>query len=212
MSIRHWLQKPGYPYFPYNYRHRAIFIHIPKCGGTSVLAELSGETRIPRYHADWRTYRQADPVAFKNFFKFAVVRDPTTRLYSAYNYLLDGGNHKDDLGVSKAIKARADNFDEFVHNFLNTERIHEHIILRPQYLFLFDFGDQCQIDQIIRFEDFSEAMLQLLHGLGLKPASIAHANQSATPATVPSTETSERISLLYKRDYELLGYQQVAGR
>ena len=41
MSLTSRIRRPAYPYLPYNYRHKLIFIHVPKCGGTSILTELN---------------------------------------------------------------------------------------------------------------------------------------------------------------------------
>lgn len=62
----------------------AIFIHVPKTGGTSIATALGvhGKGHIPlsRYYA-------ADPERLARAFSFAIVRNPWDRLLSAYTYL-----------------------------------------------------------------------------------------------------------------------------
>ena len=79
-----------YPYTLWNYWHNAIFIHIPKNGGTSILKALNMAPR--RLHLPWYIYRQANKSFYDKAYKFAVIRDPLERLLSAYAYFLTGGN------------------------------------------------------------------------------------------------------------------------
>src|SRR6185312_6788568 len=68
---------------------RSIFVHIPKTGGVSLTNSLYGN-RAGR-HATLGTYQVVFPArAFYSYFKFAFVRNPWDRLYSAYRYLQAG--------------------------------------------------------------------------------------------------------------------------
>ena len=65
-------------------RGRVIFIHIPKCGGTSIEAALG----IPfKFHdtAQLRR-RRVGASAWKRAFSFALIRHPYSRIVSLYNY------------------------------------------------------------------------------------------------------------------------------
>ena len=70
-------------------REKAIFVHIPKAAGTSIALSIFGE--LP-YH-----YKAIDYIVFfgrktfNQYFKFAFVRNPWDRVYSAYTYLRKGG-------------------------------------------------------------------------------------------------------------------------
>lgn len=208
MKLARLLGRSTYPYLPYNYRHKLIFIHVPKCGGTSILADLNKGARVPRYHADWRAYRQADPTAFEGFYKFAVVREPADRLLSAYRYLQAGGNGVDDRWISKLINERYDSFERFALEYLDHDTVHEHLLLRPQYLFLYDGSADCKIDRIIKYENFTEEVPQVFQRLGLRQDKVSHTNRSSggnSSNTLPE-HTHEQIKNLYRRDYDLLGY------
>ena len=77
-----------------------IFIHIPKVAGTSILSML-GKKYTGRDHLPWYVYYTANPVYFQNAFKFSFVRNPWDRTFSAYRYLLAGGNQRGDKEVSE---------------------------------------------------------------------------------------------------------------
>ena len=74
-------------------KHKCIFIHVPKAAGSSVeTSEIFEDQRIKtgEYvggHTTALEYRETYPGKFKNYFKFAFVRNPYSRLVSAFSYL-----------------------------------------------------------------------------------------------------------------------------
>lgn len=91
-------------------RHKVVFIHIPKCGGTSIeqsLIRAGGYESFPpeelllyKNRKPWKGPPSVGHLAanqyvskgylarsdWDNSFKFTVVRNPFSRLVSAYNY------------------------------------------------------------------------------------------------------------------------------
>lgn len=67
-----------------------LFCHIPKCSGTSVNNALE---KLPkdRYNYCWYTHRilQYDLDKYRDFYKFAIVRDPVQKLCSLYFYQIN---------------------------------------------------------------------------------------------------------------------------
>ena len=88
-----WL-KHEFPYRKHFDRNKCIFIHIPKAAGTSVLAALGKKSEKGRDHVSWQTYKKADSKKFNNYFKFSFVRNPYDRAFSAYHYILKGGESR----------------------------------------------------------------------------------------------------------------------
>jgi hypothetical protein len=73
----------------WNRHHSAIFVHIPKTAGTTVLDFLGAE-HVFDTHAPAAIYRQADPKLFERAFKFAFVRNPWDRFASAFHHMKSG--------------------------------------------------------------------------------------------------------------------------
>ena len=90
-----------------HYDKKLIFIHIPKCGGTSVenalfrphektsdaLFTLKGHPDHDKYETGGLQHLSASKVRevvggniYDEFYKFAVVRHPVKRLISQFNY------------------------------------------------------------------------------------------------------------------------------
>ena len=64
---------------------KSIFIHIPKCAGTSIGEAIYGDKKIGHYTAEDFFY--INKSKFNNYYKFTVIRDPLDRCYSAFHYL-----------------------------------------------------------------------------------------------------------------------------
>ncbi len=76
-------------------RLRCIFVHIPKAASVSVCRGLFGE--LAGGHAHIGVYQLAfSHLEFSSYFKFAFVRNPWDRLFSAYAFLRDGGMDESD--------------------------------------------------------------------------------------------------------------------
>jgi chondroitin 4-sulfotransferase 11 len=103
-----------------SHKGKFIFVHIPKCAGTSIIERI-GLSNSPPCHA---------PITFhpKNirdaYFKFTFVRNPWDRFVSAYFYLKNGGNGTapQDLRSQKRIN-KYESFSDFIKcdNFFTME-------------------------------------------------------------------------------------------
>jgi|SRR5215468_8444806 len=73
-------------------RHRFIFVHINKTGGTSiekVFEPDADQTNVAFKHARAAFYRREFPEQFRDYFKFAFVRNPWDWLVSRYHWSRD---------------------------------------------------------------------------------------------------------------------------
>ena len=72
--------------------HKFIFVHLNKTGGTSIekMFEPDADEKDVRYkHADVAYYRKKFPRQFREYFKFAFVRNPWDWLVSRYHWSRD---------------------------------------------------------------------------------------------------------------------------
>lgn len=67
-----------------NHDRKFIFIHVPKTGGCSIRAVLSGETSKRGFHRSYRTIKKQYP----DYFSFGFVRNPWDRMVSLYEFCL----------------------------------------------------------------------------------------------------------------------------
>ena len=203
----------SFPYRPYFDRHKCIFVHIPKCAGSSILSVLANGGRIYRDHATWFDYHRCNPYKFKDYYKFSVSRDPFDRAVSSYYYMLNGGNQMEDLVYKRLFEANKMTFEKFVMEYLNQHRIHEIPLLRPQYLFIYDSQRDSKVDKIIRFGDLNEEFPRVARRLGLKGTALRRSNVTKRKDNIAdllsNAAVKERIVNLYEPDFELLGYPKM---
>lgn len=184
-----------------------LFIHVPKCAGSSLCAALFGSGRPGHLPLYW--YEQQFPEEYANSFKFSFVRDPLERAYSAYAYLRGNPLAKRDMAAHRLVSQYRD-FDDFVGRWLSAENLHKQLHFVPQSDFLCDSLGHLALDFIGRQEHLEEDFRMLRARLNLD-VQLPHLNASQTrPSSARdlcSTRTRRLVRRAYQRDYQLLGYE-----
>ncbi|MET0949054.1 MAG: sulfotransferase family 2 domain-containing protein [Pseudomonas sp.] len=182
-----------------------VFIHVPKCAGSSVAMALFGST--PTGHMPLYWYEKQFNERFQHYFKFGFVRDPLQRAWSAYSYLLNNTQDRDK--AAQALVSRYDSFDDFVSHWLRPENITKQIHFTPQHYFLQDAMGHLNVDFIGRQETLQEDFRKLCIHLHVK-AELPHINRSSAADNqfiqFCSPATRRRVREVYARDYELFAY------
>ena len=196
----------GTPKFPGVFdRLECIFIHAPKCAGSSVAMSLFGST--PTGHLPLYWYEQQFKERYTDYFKFGFVRDPLQRALSAYHYLLKDPQPRDRAAYE--LVSGYSRFDTFVDGWLSAENICKQIHFVPQHHFLQNSMGQIAVDFIGRQEHLDTDFFALCEQLGVS-AQLDHLNRSPRSAFqssgLCSTATRKRIREVYARDYELFSY------
>ena len=196
-----------YPYAGYMDTHQCIFLHIPKTGGSSVRYALGAPER-GRTHLSWTVYQQSNPEKFGRYFKFAFVRNPLDRAYSAYTYLKRGGNGNEDIKASKIIQ-EYDSFDDFVLRGLAQGKFLNHIMFSPQVSFICDWSGDLKVDFLGCLENFSEDFLKLSEYINVL-SDAPHTNSSPAKEKHQfdfSEEADNVLRRIYLLDFLWLHYE-----
>lgn len=199
-----------------SHRHRCIFIHVPKTAGKSVLA-LFGLPELGRDYVDRLPYIEdpydhvpaasyVDAPFFRQYFKFAVVRNPWDRLVSAFSYLAAGGCNRFDAEYRDRHLARYEgNFQAFVRDLPRFVG-HKHFV--PQHEFLCDAAGNVLVDEVLRYEELAAGIGRLKVRLHLEGAELPHRNRSRHEPfrRCYTPESWQRVAEVYARDIALFGY------
>jgi hypothetical protein len=189
-------------------QHACLFIHVPKCAGSSICAALFdgwSPGHLPLY---W--YEEQFPEQFASSFKFAFVRDPLERAYSAYAFLRGNTLSLRDQPAQKLVSHYRD-FDDFVARWLHPETIKRQVHFAPQTDFLTDSFGHLTLDFIGYQEhlerDFGLVCERLGHGAPLPRINHSDHRSPQPVRDFCSTRTRRLVRRVYQRDYELLGYE-----
>jgi chondroitin 4-sulfotransferase 11 len=189
--------------------HRCIFVHVPKAAGISVAMALFNNAGAG--HFDARYYRKVFGSDFWRYYKFTFVRNPFTRLASAYEFLKRGGHPavRKDAVFSKEVLPGYATFDDFVLNWLTPGRRWPMPHFRPQIEYL-TVGDRLVMDFVGRYENLAADFDVVRKRLGVE-TQLKHLNRTpvedlAIAAHYANDAVVRRVQDVYQKDFELLGY------
>lgn len=187
-----------------DHKRKFIFLHIPKCAGTSIGNLIINEFKYNKkelplfkdfnyfYYDSYRIhYDNLNKHILKNYFVFTIVRNPYNRFVSEYKY-----NEELDIDdfdyycenfekiwdkkyhkIEKLNDVPNKNYIEIANNFYNNiHRISQTNFLNGSYT---DYLDKTKyINKIIKFENLSNEIKFIYSKLGIKNFKIEHHNSS----------------------------------
>lgn len=209
-----------------SHSHKTVFVHIPKCGGQSVeqafLNDLrltwedraaltlgrntggGGPPRLAHLSAqDYTAQHFVTPLMWRDYFSFALIRDPVARAVSTFNYLRptetlesfvqDWLPAQFDLAPAYALRGHG-----------NPGKYH---FVRPQVDFIRGSAGEIAVDLLFRLEDIALDWPKAQAATGVK-APLPHRNASVDGATPDDLGPDDIavITRLYAADYDALPY------
>ena len=196
-----------------SHKHKCIFIHIPKTAGTSIeslgifddFQNLSNEK--VGGHKTAIEVRNEYSAEFNDYFKFCFVRNPWSRLLSAYIYLKNGGGNVKDKEIAENLLSKYSNFDEFCIGLKNDNLITEIIHLKPQYEFIYDSEGNALVDYIGKLESIDNDFTIICNKISYTSA-LRHERKTKHKhySTYYTEKSKEIVASVYKKDIELFNY------
>lgn len=191
------------------HHYKCLFVHIPKNAGQSIenvflnLLDLKWETRAPLLlrHNDrpelgpprlahlkadeYVRFKYLSQEMFDDYFKFAFVRNPWSRMVSFYNYL--GFNKKCDFKTF------------LVKEFKNRIFKDRFWFVGPQSDFLYSADGKLLVNYIGRFEDLQNGFDYVCKEINLPQTALPHVNKSKNSHTLSSFNPKKVArNLLYR--------------
>lgn len=185
-------------------KHRFIFVHINKTGGTSiekVFEDSADKKNVQFKHEGASFYRKHFPGKFRNYFKFAFVRNPWDWMVSRYHWSRD---HQKVLDCS---------FPEFLHRLKAGTQVSRanwltmDTYLAPQFERLCVDGVMA-MDFVGRFENLAADFDKVCSHLHMQ-ATLPHVfkTKHADYTEYYDEETKAIVEELYATDIAAFGYQ-----
>ena len=185
---------------------KAIFIHIPKTGGTTIerLMGIHGSC-----HATAADLRDCSPADFDGALRFAVLRNPMERAISIYRYAKSGGNKtkrdKEKFGWTTNLS---------FSNFVKALPAQREINFAPQSHFIVDDSkiDKLLVDEVLCTEHLANGWQRLstLEPKVLTFGDFPRERARKTPSRIEqvtedhlNADTETRLREFYTHDFEL---------
>lgn len=201
-----------------SHHYKCIFIHIPKCGGTSIEDVIWPEPRSTedlwmgfksKYHNKYQTgglqhlhaiqvQQEVGEEIFNSYFKFTITRNPWDKAISQYFYMQKRPDLREFVGMKEE--------DTFAR-YLDLIKKKIHVQWEPQTNFLFDENGDEMIDFYGRLENMANDSQIIFKRIGLN-AKIKHVNATRHNhySTYYDKELEDRVADMYREDIEFLNY------
>lgn len=188
-----------------DHNKKIVYIHIPKCAGSSVkfwLKHVCDKKAVSRGgHPTYEYY--SNKYNIEEYYKFTIVRNPFDRLVSAYNYLKRGGRGgKHDTRASEELKTY--NFNQFVEKIELLKQKYIHFQSQMHFI-----GNVKHFNHVGRLEDLNQTVTTLVSDLSIDtPLIFPHENkqQHGQYRLYYDQETIDIVSRVYKHDIDTLNY------
>jgi hypothetical protein len=201
-------------------QHRCIFVHIPKCGGTSIEDVIWPAPRreadlwmgfIDAYHNKYQTgglqhltatqiRTEVGAARFAAYWRFSIVRNPFDRLVSQYASMQRRPDLCDFIGF-----APEGDFSSYLQAIARKA----HVQWMAQVAFLTDQDGRLLVDTLYRYETFVQDAMAIFARLGLAANSVPHANRGERGPYQDYYGAAERrfVAEIYAADLARFGYQ-----
>lgn len=157
------------------------FIHIPKTGGTTLthILQKNHNCEILTGHDSVRI------IDASNYFLFTFVRNPFTRIQSAFYHGVRKGLYKNDFS-----------------NFLLNSNEND-LWLLPQTYYI-NAGKQSdkQVSFIGKYENFSNDLIKVMNKLNIENFEIPHLNKNPLYDRQPNLNQDKYYKLLYEEEWQ----------
>lgn len=209
-------------------KHDLVFIHVPKCAGTSIERSLGYKGNWKKKGGDRKTWfgssngYELDHSTIKyliencnsykdTYMKLAVVRNPYERLVSEYNFCKRYGSRfiKNSNTFKEFVYELKDRFDFVLENEEKQHFLICHYL--PQYKFT-HIDNECKIDTLLRFEtlqeDWNNFCSKINKEIVLLKLHQYSSGKKYNYLDYYDEELKQIVYELYKDDFKLFNYER----
>lgn len=183
-----------------------LFLHISKCGGTSIKKMIKNKDNIEnieRHHLD-SLHLRLD--RYNDYIKFTIVRDPYDRIKSVCRMVNERGYQ---TTIDEILDIVEDKDVSHYFQFFNTKNgyIKRHALpMTHKHYCVYDLESEKLIaDKVYRFEDFGSIHKDLEELTG-RNFELIKVNSTKKIGLVLSKDQIRRINKIYEKDFEVFNY------
>lgn len=212
-----------------SYKHKFLFVHIAKTGGTSIRAALMPlrlkdpyyvplavcsrlsslfnhrlGCKFPRHSKVIAAYEMLPREFFNELFKFAFVRNPWDLQVSSFHHIKRERPH---------LMNGIDDFETFLRWKLDPKRSYQYHIdtsIELQSDYLIDLHGKTLVDFIGRYERLEEDFQEVCSRVGLTNIELPHKRKAKDRKSYReyyNPFTQQLVAEHFKQDIEMFGYE-----
>jgi len=195
-------------------KHKIIFVHLPKTGGTSIEVALNLQNKESGYglhnkkkamqHFTWKEYKNyIGDEKYDKYYKFAISRNPYEKVISDFYWLTNFAKLKNKNNQIMTFNEYLDHCEYIIKNNLYHLTIYNDHFM-PQHKFIYDDNNNLMIDKILRFENFDyiKKFMKLRYKVNIN-----HLNKNKEENKIIfDEEQKNKIYNMLKTDFILLKY------
>ena len=207
-----------------NDKHKFIFIHIPKCAGSSIeflgrqgllggknkmISGWDKDKKVWQQHCTILQLKQLYNIEVNNYFTFTFTRNPWDKAVSDYKSWFRPSSPFKDVVKNTTLKdyLLCRNGYEQINHLDNSLGRGDHF--RSQYEYIIDENEKPIIDYVGKFETYQEDFNLVCDKIGIPRPQLPHKNKSNHKHYTEyyNDETREIVATKYARDIEYFGYK-----
>ena len=178
-------------YISISFKHKALWYRVAKVGTRTIKMHLEENNKNVIYSSEGGYL----PSLYKNYFKFAFVREPIDRFISCWKDKVLERNYFNFPTEEYEKMKDLDTFISWVEK-LDISTCDEH--LREQS----DLIDLDNVDFIGKFENFNQDLIHVLKKLNIPVDEVYHQNRTQARKVEVSESQKQRIQNIYRNDYK----------
>ena len=184
-----------------NHKHKFIFVHIPKTGGTSIENFFGGCNKKHRSLSKMYNHLLFD---IKDYFKFTFVRNPYDRIVSLFFYMVKDEN-RNDVNFSSFVKNEVCWRINESRSSITRSGKRRHFSQQVDWFENYNKNDF----YIGKFENFQKDFNVVCDKIGIPPQQLPHKNKSNHKhySEYYTDETRALIAKKYADDIEYFKYK-----
>jgi len=203
-----------------SHKHRCIFVHIPRTGGSSIEHILWPGSRsvddlwmgfTSKYRNKYQTgglqhlfarhiRKEIGSVIFNEYFKFSFVRNPWDKAVSQFHYMKMRKDLRDYIGMDK---------NDAFKRYLGLIQNKVHVQWEEQHKFILDKDENILVDYIGQFESLQDDFNKICEKIGLPRQKIPHIQKTRHMHYTEyyDDETKAIVTEKFKKDIDYFGYK-----
>jgi hypothetical protein len=145
-------------------------------------------------------YKETSRLRYKNYYKFTIVRNPWSRVYSWYRNVMADSSHRNRYNVPDNCS-----FQDFVKYHFD-----HHHALRTQFYWLTDSKGNITMDFIGRFENLQDDFMKIAGAIGLQNCELPrkrYTGESALYVEAFNAQTRDRLWRHYTKEIQYFGFE-----